>query len=86
MELILINNAKKGKQILDGTNEHTCYNLLKQNNSYVGNVDEDKVLLVRAGGTLEIHGSKKLPWTKLGNTAPKLENSPGFKAVVKVCE
>jgi hypothetical protein len=24
-------------------------------------VDEDKVLLVRAGGTLEIHGSKKLP-------------------------
>jgi hypothetical protein len=51
----------QGKQILDGTNEHTCYNLLKQNNSYVGNVDEDKVLLVRAGGTLEIHGSKKLP-------------------------
>ena len=31
------------KQILDGTNEHTCYNLLKQNNSYVGNVDKDKV-------------------------------------------
>ena len=57
-----------------------------ENNSYIGNVDEDKVLLVRAGGTLEVHGSKKLPCTKLENTAPKLENSPGFKAVVKVCE
>ena len=56
------------KQILDGTNEHTCYNLLKQSNSYVGNVDEDKVLLVRAGGTLEIHGSKKLLWTRKYST------------------
>ena len=34
-----------------------------------------KVLLVSSGGTLELHGKKKLGWTKLSKTANKLENS-----------
>ena len=31
--------------------------------------------MVDEGGTLELHGKKKLSWTKLSKTAQKLENS-----------
>ena len=34
-----------------------------------------KVLLVASGGTLELHGRKKLSWTKLSKTIPKIDNS-----------
>ena len=34
-----------------------------------------KVLLVASGGTLELHGRKKLSWTKLSKTIPKIHNS-----------
>ena len=34
-----------------------------------------KVLLVASGGTLELHGRKKLSWTKLSKTIEKLENT-----------
>ena len=34
-----------------------------------------KVLLVASGGTLELHGRKKLSWTKLSKTIPKIQNS-----------
>lgn len=34
-----------------------------------------KVLLVASGGTLELHGRKKLSWTKLTKTVQKIENS-----------
>ena len=34
-----------------------------------------KVLMVDEGGTLELHGKKKLSWTKLNRTAHKLENT-----------
>lgn len=43
---------------------------------FVGNVDQDKVLLVRQGGTLELHGPKKLSWTKLAETATKFKEVP----------
>ena len=41
-----------------------------------GEVMEDKVLLVKSGGTLEIHGERRLPWTKLAQTAPRLQEVP----------
>ena len=44
----------------------------------VGNVGEDKVLLVRSGGTLEIHGSHKQSWTRLAKTAVKFKSSGGI--------
>ena len=34
-----------------------------------------KVLLVASGGTLELHGRKKLSWTKLDKTVRKVDNS-----------
>ena len=34
-----------------------------------------KVLLVADGGTLELHGKKKLSWTKLSKTVKKIENT-----------
>ena len=44
----------------------------------VGNVGEDKVLLVRSGATLEIHGSHKQSWTRLAETAVKFKSSGGI--------
>ena len=34
-----------------------------------------KVVLVASGGTLELHGKRKLSWTKLNKTAEKTENT-----------
>lgn len=37
-----------------------------------------KVIVVADGGTIEIHGQKKLPWTKLTRTLPKLTGKNGM--------
>ncbi|KAL3861903.1 hypothetical protein ACJMK2_007916 [Sinanodonta woodiana] len=37
-----------------------------------------KSILVKSGGTLEVHGKKKLSWTKLGGTLRKLSKSNGI--------
>ncbi|XP_063397144.1 cell migration-inducing and hyaluronan-binding protein-like [Mytilus trossulus] len=44
--------------------------------TFLGEIGEEKILLVRTGGTFEVHGSRKLPWTKLDGTAPKLQKTP----------
>lgn len=36
----------------------------------------DKFILVKAGGKIEVHGSRKLAWTKLTKTVAKGERSP----------
>lgn len=38
----------------------------------------DKFIVVADGGTIEIHGQKKLPWTKLTRTLPKLSAKNGI--------
>lgn len=38
----------------------------------------DKFIVVADGGTMEIHGKKKLPWTKLTRTVPKLTDKNGI--------
>lgn len=38
-------------------------------------------MLVRSFGTLEVHGDRKLPWTKLSETALKLESTDGILEV-----
>ncbi|XP_052081130.1 protein DDB_G0287365-like [Mytilus californianus] len=50
--------------------------------TFLGNVEEnnlgaggDKALFVTVGGTLEIHGKPKLSWTKLAQTATKLNTA-----------
>ena len=35
-----------------------------------------KVLLVREGGTLELHGKKKTSWTRLAQSIPRLSDLP----------
>ena len=43
------------------------------------------MIVVADGGTIEIHGQKKLPWTKLVRTVPKLSNKNGLLYDHKVC-
>jgi hypothetical protein len=38
----------------------------------------DKVIVVAEGGTIEIHGQPKLPWTKLTKTVPVLSKKTGI--------
>ncbi|XP_046367425.2 cell surface hyaluronidase-like [Haliotis rufescens] len=38
----------------------------------------EKFIGVAPGGTLELHGQEKLPWTKLTNTLPKLDVNHGL--------
>lgn len=45
-----------------------------------------KVILVKNGGTLEIHGKRKLPWTKISRTLePSSSGQIYFEHKVRIC-
>ena len=61
--------------LLVGTTVYYAYLIIAGNRGDYELGPGPKVVLVASGGTLELHGKRKLSWTKLDKTAEKTENT-----------
>ena len=75
---VLLSNCKqsiKSLSLLVGTTVYYAYLIIAGNRGDYELGPGPKVVLVASGGTLELHGKRKLSWTKLNTTAEKTENT-----------